>query len=324
MGHLKRWRKLPLMQIALFISLSLLGQNADRSENPSYDLKIPVELVLVPVTVEDRDGNLIRGLQKKDFEVYEDGVTQKVSYFSVDPLPLSVALLIDKTIDDRTQEIFREDMLALVEAFSGFDELALYEFSDEAKRIQDFSVRKEDLLKPMNQVEFGHVLGPGLPLLDYAPVIYASHLDSAIMAAVYDLQRRPKSRRKIIFVVSNGVVAASDRQSYPTTKRYLLNHSITVYGIGQGNSFLFRKVDPLKKYAEPTGGEVFYPIKRKAFSEAYQKISETARNQYILGYVPQVKGKAPGYRRIRVRVTRKGFVGNVRSRQGYYAGPQGT
>jgi hypothetical protein len=62
------------------------------------DLKVPVELVLVPVTVQDKDGKLIYGLQKEDFKVYEEGMPERITYFSVEPSPLSVAVLVDQTM----------------------------------------------------------------------------------------------------------------------------------------------------------------------------------------------------------------------------------
>ena len=82
----------------------LSAQKADPSEHGPYDLRVPVDLVLVPVSVQDREGRLVASLGQGDFEVAEDGIVQELSYFSVDPSPLSVAFLLDRTIDERAQE----------------------------------------------------------------------------------------------------------------------------------------------------------------------------------------------------------------------------
>ena len=119
--------------------------------------------------------------------------------------------------------------------------------------------------------------------------------------------------------MSNGVTSAAERQTFAETRRVLIQNSIVVYGIGAGNSLLFRKVDPLKKYADATGGRVFYPWKTRGFAETYQRISETARNQYVLGYVPTNNPKDGGYRSIAVRLKRPEFAGKIRCRKGYYA-----
>jgi VWFA-related protein len=311
-----------LILVSLVLGVSSFPQHLDRPDDQRYDLKVPVELVLIPVTVQDKEGKLIYGLHKEDFMVYEEGTRQHITYFSADPSPLSVAVLIDRTVDDRTQDIFRQNMLALVEAFTSFDEMALYEFLDTTKRLRDFTVDKEQLLKAINEVEFTPVQIVVPSSLAYAPMIFPSWLDNAIMTAASDLQRRGANRRKVVFVICNGVTSIPDRKTYPQTKQYLLQNGIVVYGIGQGNSSLFRKVDPLKKYTEPTGGEVFYPFRHRAFSETYQKISETARNQYVLGYMPHNEVEEITYRSIIVKVTKKEFAGTVRSRKGYYALPR--
>jgi VWFA-related protein len=311
-----------LILVSLMLGVSSLPQDLTRPDDQLYDLKVPVELVLVPVTVEDREGKLIYGLQKEDFKLYEDGMPQRITYFSSEPSPLSVAVLIDRTVDDRTQDIFRQNMLSLVEAFSSFDEMAFYEFLETAKRLQDFTFDKERLLKAINEVKFTPVQIVVPTSLAYAPMIVPSWLDNAVMTAASDLQRRGANRRKVVFVVSNGVTSIPDRKTYPQTKQFLLQNGILVYGLGQGNSWLFRKVDPLKKYTEPTGGEVFYPFRHRAFSETYQKISETARNQYVLGYMPHNEVDEITYRSIIVKVTKNEFTGTVRSRKGYYALPR--
>jgi VWFA-related protein len=311
---------LPII-VGLTLGISSFSQAPNPQEDQAYDLEVPVELVLVPVTAEDKDGKLIYGLHKEDFQVFEEGMPQRITYFSAEPSPLSVAILIDRTIDDRTQDIFRQNMLALVEAFSAFDEMAFYEFLDTTKRLHDFTFDKEQFLNAINRVEFSPVQVNVPTPLAYAPMIFPSSLDNAVMTAALDLQRRGVNRRKVVFVVCNGVTSIPDRKSYSQTKRYLLQNGIVVYGLGQGNSLLFRKVDSLKKYTEPTGGEVFYPFRHRAFSETYQRISQAARNQYVLGYMPDNEVKEVTYRRITVRVVGRESVANVRNREGYYAVP---
>jgi VWFA-related protein len=306
-----------ILLILLVFGCCLEAQRLNHAERPGYDLRVPVDLVLVPVTVEDRDGRLVSGLQQNDFAVSEEGTVQKLSYFSADPAPLSVAFLLDRTVDDRSQEIFKSNMQSLVEAFSSFDEMAFYEFLDSAHQMQNFTHNKELLLKPVARIEFVPIRVAGLS--KNMPRLNTSFLDNAIMTAAYDLTRRAQDRRKVILVASNGVVSPSERRNYPQTRKYLIQNDILVYGIGLGNSTLFRKVDPLKKYAEPTGGEVLYPWKTRAFAETYQKISQAARNQYVLGYVPQNLVQPETYRSIEVRVLREGWECKVRHRKGYFA-----
>ncbi|HEX2522229.1 MAG TPA: VWA domain-containing protein, partial [Terriglobia bacterium] len=220
---------------ALALGSWLSTQKIRAQENQTHDLKVPVDLVVVPVTVEDKEGKLVFGLGQGNFEIFEDGVAQKLSYFSVEPSPLSVAFLIDRTIDARAQGIFRQNMLSLVEAFSSFDEMALFEFLESAEKIQDFTNNNEALLKPIGKIGFVPARITVPTTLDgYAPKLNVTFLDNAILTAAYDLQRRAKNRRKVIFVVSNGIASPAERRAYPDTKKVLLKNGIVVYGIGQG------------------------------------------------------------------------------------------
>src|SRR5215813_7683753 len=56
---------------------------------------VVVNQVIVPVTVKDQSGKLVQGLLKNDFAVYEDGVRQNLNFFTSDPFPMAVAVVID-------------------------------------------------------------------------------------------------------------------------------------------------------------------------------------------------------------------------------------
>src|SRR5215468_4159990 len=72
------------------------------SREDLYRFSTRVTFVEVPVTVKDGSGHLVEGLNSKDFTVYEDGVPQKLSYFSSDPFPLSVAVVVDTNLASGT------------------------------------------------------------------------------------------------------------------------------------------------------------------------------------------------------------------------------
>lgn len=315
------------------------SSNEDKDRN--FSLKVPVELVIVPVTVENSDGKPIAGLQKEDFEILDEGVRQNISYFSADPVPLSVAILIDRSTDNSTQEMIQETMLPLVEAFSAFDEMALFQFEHTTDKIQGFTSNKEDFLKAFKKISLkgapsGYGGGPfgaepnlsGIPLETGKgkvppPKTLNTHIHDAIFTAAQELRLRDKNRRKIIVIISNGQNAPGNRNSYDQTLESVLRTEILVYGIAQGSSLFYRKLNTLSKYTNPTGGDVYYPVKSSGFSETYQKIAQSARNKYVLGFTPESEVKEVTFRKITVRVRDSRLKGDaIRSRKGYYALPR--
>ena len=118
--------------IALLLSTGpqLMAQSpaGGGTEQDSFTLRIPVNLVLVPVSVRDSNDQPLYGLEREDFRVFEEEVLQRLTYFSSDPLPLSAVLLIDRTLNAQAQSRLESTLLALIESFSAFDEISVFKF----------------------------------------------------------------------------------------------------------------------------------------------------------------------------------------------------
>jgi VWFA-related protein len=337
---------IPVIGSILLGCIAFANQLSEDKEKP-FSIKVPVDLVIIPVTVEDHNGNLIPGLQKQDFEVLEEGVPQDIIYFSSDPVPLSVAFIIDRSTDAGTQTILRETVLSLVESFSVFDEIALFQFEHTTDRVQDFTSNKDDVLKAFEKISLkaappGFGGGPiggggqfsgqttisGIPLETgkgkvQPPKTLNTHIHDAVFTAAQELRRRNRDRRGIIVLISNGQNAPGNRHSFDATMELLQQREITVFGIAQGTSLIYRKFNLLSKYASSTGGAVFYPLKSGGFSESYQRIAQLSRNKYVLGYLPKQNVDKLTFRKVEVRLRDKNVrVARIRSRDGYYAVPR--
>jgi VWFA-related protein len=346
-----RWSRLRRL---LFVGCAFLLRSAvfanpseDEKEKP-FTLQVPAEYVLVPVTVEDEDGSLIPGLQREDFELLEEGIIQNITYFSADPVPLSVAILLDRTTGAETQATLKETVLPLVEAFSPFDEIALFEFEHIPRKVHDFTLNKEEVLLAFNKISLtglppGFSGGPfggsggqlsgqttvgGVPLETgtgkvQPPKTINTHIHDAVFAAAQELRLRDRNRRAVIVLISNGQNAPGNRNSFDATMEALVRREITIFAIAQGSSLLSRKLNVLSKYAYPTGGAVFYPVRNSGFADSYRKIAQMARNRYVLGYIPKGRVEEMTFRRIAVRLKNKSIKAKkVVSRNGYYAVPR--
>ena len=349
--NLNRYRKslsgLFPVACAILLAASLFANSLNQVQEKPYSLRVPVELVLVPVTVEDGDGKLIAGLQKEDFQLLEEGVPQPITYFSSDPVPLSAVIMIDRSTDAGTQSLLKETLLSLIESFSPFDEVAVFQFEHTTDKVQDFTFNKDELLKAFERVTlkgpapgfgggpFGGTGGQfssettvgGIPLETGKgkvppPKTLNTHIHDAVFTAAQALRGRDRNRRGSIILISNGQNAPGNRHSYDQTMEVLLQREITVFGIAQGASLLYRRLNTLSRYANPTGGAVFYPVKNSGFAETYQKITQMARNKYVLGFAPKAGIEKVTFRRLEVRLTDKTIKADrIRSRNGYYAIP---
>ncbi len=328
------------------------SQTHSGAEDELYKIVSNVNQVVVPVLVKDDSGRLINGLLPKDFSVYEDGVKQKLNFFSSDPLPLSAAVILDLGMPDTAVQKVNRTFPALEGAFSQFDEVSIYTYSSTVSKAKDFAAAGQSLTAVLNELKtkrgrnsgppvLGGPLGPqgpvvnGRPLDPSSPTVITppreSHvMNDAIVKAAMDLSKRERARRKIIFVISDGREYGSDA-SYADTLKVLLSHGIQVYGVGVEGSAIpgYNKLaklhlpgygysDILPKYANATGGEIFTEFSREAIEGAYARALGDARNQYTLGYVTRLTPSS-AHREIEVRVARPDV--KVTAREGYYPLP---
>jgi len=328
-------------------------KNQVDSKDELYKLVVKVHFVQVPVTVKFTDGRPVDGLGPKDFTVLEDGKKQTLSFFTSDPFQLSVAVLLDIGMADVAVQKVNQTYSALVGAFSPYDEVALYTYSSTVSQVTDFTGRSEKLTAELNQIKLvrGHANGPpvlggplaGGPTVNGAPVggptiapvstppREAHVLNDAILRAALDLSKRPRTRRKVIFVISDGRDLGS-KASYSDVLKLLETQGIQVKAVvvDSGALPLFRQVeklhlpgqghsDILPKYCSATGGgQVSFELSRNSIEEAYAQITSEARNQYTLGYTPKT-GATKAYRSIEVLVDKKGL--KIYAKDGYYAIP---
>jgi VWFA-related protein len=315
---------------------------------------------MVPVTVTDEDGHLVSGLVAKDFSVLENGKKQTLNYFTSSAFAVSAAVVLDLGMKDVDLQKVNHTFPALEGAFSEFDEVSVYTYSNTVGQLTGWgavgpalSARLEDLSRVRGEDNGPPVtsgpLAAGGPVINGIPVDPANAkpmaatrparvMNDAILKAAVDLSRRDKDRRKIIFVISNGQEYRSDA-SYRDVLRLLLSNNIIVYAVGVGEPGVpgyskisklhlprFGYSDILPKYVNATGGQVFNELTRSGIEDAYSEAMGYARNQYTMGYLTHGAPKAQ-YRSIEVLVDRPSCRSSIRpcvnvyARDGYYPAP---
>ena len=318
-----------------------------------FKITVNTNQVVVPVMVKDDSGRLVNGLFSRDFSVFEDGKKQNLNFFTTDPFALSAAVLFDTGMPDVAVQKVIQTFSALEGAFSEFDEVSLYTYSDSVSRVTDFSAVGRRLTAALDSLKMvtgrnngpavtSGPLGPQGPMVNGRPIEGGAPrvtnppkephvLNDAIVAAALELRKRDRTRRKVIFIVSDGREYGSNA-SYSDTLKVLLSTGVQVYGVAVEGSAVpgygsLQKLhipltgsrlgynNILPRYASATGGEIFTGFSRDAIETTYARALGDARNQYTLGYLTHATPSST-HREIEVRVARPDLT--VTAKEGYY------
>ena len=280
-------------------------------DQPTPAFRAGVDVVSLTVTVSDLDGRFVTDLDQTNFQVYEDGVQQNVTFFTKTQLPIALAMLID------TSASMDEKMATAQEAAIGFsqrlrpDDLAeIVDFDSRVNILQTFTNDAVELEQAIQQTSAG-----GSTALYNAIYISLRELSKAPL-------RRADVRREAIIVLSDG----EDTSSLVTFDEVLeqaKRSETAIYSIGlqsddSRSRVGFREADfVLRQLAQETGGRAFFPNEVNELSRIYQEISDELSSQYSVGYISGNPLRNGQWRRIVVRVDRESI--EARAKQGYYA-----
>jgi len=321
-------------------------------------ISVRTDLVIVPVTVKDDAGHLVGDLTQDEFRVFADNIEQQVLLFTSDPYPLSAVVLIDNDLSQKSAAQVQKSLEAISAGFGPNDEVALLMYEENPTTVEDFSFNNDQLFTELKRLDLGshstavnndptNTLGPiinggtgpqasgctppgcspsgiqlGLPQHGAGRPADNNALDDAIYAAGAMLRERPRNRRKIIFLISDGSNGGKNRHTYEETLHELLEGDISVYAIYPehevplGRKLLERGAAELQKYTDKTGGDMFYAAKQGDLERLYADVTEQARNEYTLAFSPHGASTASDFHPIEVRVRRPGL--NILAREGYY------
>lgn len=310
--------------------------------DPHAVIRARVDLVVVPVTIKDASGELVEDLREEEFRVLEDGVEQKIAFFSDDPFPLSAVVLLDDGLKTKTSERVKPTLATIAAAFAESDEVAVGRFDAYYTPVLDFTTSNDQLITTLKGIDLGNQSfstvdsgsGPAPPRPtagdDRAPGTVPSdnpfkaqntkHIDDALYAAAQMLRTRGRDHRKVILIVSDGANSRYNAHTSSETMKALLSSDISVYAIGLDQAALLRGTTDLSHYAHQTGGDVSYALREGDLPNLYAQAGAEARHQYTIGYVPAGTDRGKPYHSIEVRIRRAGLT--LLCRDGYYLVPR--
>lgn len=302
-------------------------QGGQAPPESSQTLKVQTSLVNVFATVRDKKNGIISNLSQDDFKVYEDGMEQKIAFFSKDMnLPITLAILVD------TSGSMQNILGAEQDAASRFvrtvmrkkDEAIVISFDFDVNLLADFTEDPDVLDRAIHRAEISAVSSGGVVTPGTVPQGSNGGTDlyDAVYLACHD-ELASEAGRKAVVVLSDAEDTGSKislKDSIEAAQRsdaviHFLRLSDEPFYFGLGMTYSGASV--ARQMADETGGREVEVRNEKNLEKAFEVISEELRSQYVIGYYPTNTKRDGAFRKIKVDVTKPDT--KVLARKGYYA-----
>ncbi len=281
------------------------------AQDPIVD-RIPTELVSLTVTVTDPYNRLVTGLDKQNFEIFEDKVKQDISHFSDDDVPVSLGIAFDVSGSMKGKlDRARESLRAFIQTSHSDDDFFLVGFNQRANLLAEFTD--------------GDTLANKLHLVD--PRGQTALYDAAYLGI--EKVKQGRHTKRALLLISDGQDNSS-RYTYGELRKQLKEAGVQIYcigivemGGGAGAPLDMQGQAILEEISQVTGGKAFFPRSAAELEDATTRIALELRHQYSIGYAPTNLKKDGQWHKIKVSVKApKGLPSlKVQHKEGYYAVP---
>ena len=279
-----------------------------KGQNGIFTLHEDVNEVVLNCTVVDEKGQLVDGLKRGDFQVWEDNVPQTIGSFIHQDLPVSMGILVDNSGSMRDKHAaVNAAAIDLVKASNPRDAAFIVNFSDKAYLDQDFTSNIEALERGL------------------------AHYDAKSMTALYDavavsadeLAQHADQPKQVLIIITDGADNASRLSLVQAIRRVQNLGGPVVYSIGMlfgdDKVEMQRAKSDLEALSAETGGLAYFPQSLQDVDGIAGQVARDIRDQYSIGYHSTKDASLGGYRTVRVEAKdKKHRALIVRTRKGYY------
>ena len=296
-------------------------------------LIVNTDLVSLTVTVTDRDGRYVAGLDKSAFAVYDDKVQQEITFFSDEDAPISVGIVFDTSASMSGEKIVRaRDAVArFIETSHAGDEYFLIAFDSRARLLLD---RTHDSAAILNKVTF---VQPGGQTALYdaaylgvekllrgmherrALIIISDGEDNSSRYSLKELVRQVKESGVLVYTVGilDPLVSADTSETH---ERWMQRSRTQGFSPVESASHQYDRMT-LEELSIPSGGRAFLAHNATEITDGFEQIALELRHQYSIGYRPANFNSDGKWHRIKIKVNPPaGFPHLIlRTREGYYA-----
>ncbi|MGH9766082.1 MAG: VWA domain-containing protein [Blastocatellia bacterium] len=289
------------------------GEKKPAPDPDAEPIRINSNLVAVPVSVTDAQGNPVRNLTAEDFQLEEEGAPQQIQTLG-EPgkTPIELALLFDVSRSVRNRFDFEREAAGrfLKEVFKPGDTVSVFSIGTTPK----LSVQRT------NDVEKAIASTAAIQPTEDATAFF----DTVVRASHHLNDSANPGVRRVMVVISDGEDTNSERFRLGDATRELQRADTLLYAINpSGPSIRLNKIstkghEGMIRLATETGGLAFLPDKLGDLTQVFSQIAAELQAQYLLGYYSSNEASDGKFRRITVRVPKRADL-RIRARQGYYA-----
>lgn len=261
-------------------------------------LRITANLVTVPVTVINRQGQYVVDLRQTDFQLYEDGVEQTIAHFSNVDRPFSVALLIDTSGSTAPfLDQIKGAAKAFVEQLRPSDTIRPIYFHGEIKPLTATATNDPRQIKA------------AIDRMEPGPLLMGTRLYDAVTYTLGLLKTEPARKAVILFTDGENTWGKATLKG---TLAEAQESDVIVYALQYGD---MPPVKYLQQLADKTGGRYFKAGDINQIRQSFAGVAEELRRQYMIGYYPKEGTQKGVERMIKVKVNRERVA--VRARRSY-------
>ena len=293
-------------RILFLLTLALLAFQTARAQDDDV-VRVDTDLVVLNVTVLDKDGQYVPKLKLSDFKVFEEGQEvpiKLITSFGAHESPFASVILLDTSGSmESRMSLGRSAAIRFLDGLRPEDVAAVYNFDYRVEQVQDFSSARD--LAPM---AFG-LRAKGM-----------TALYDAIIRAAESLSSRPESRKAII-VLSDGMDTQSKASSGKALEAAMaIGAGIYAVDMSASAGESSRNIQTallLKNFAEKSGGRFIATPGGPALRDAFASIAQELGHQYTIAFRPAHQARDGRWRSLEVKLSRPDLT--VRTRKGYRA-----
>lgn len=313
-----------------------LKKQPEQEVTPGDVISVVTTEVLLPVTVRDSNGRLVKDLTRNDFRVFEDDRQQPLNDLTLREVPVDAVLMVDASSSVANNiEDFRRAAEGFAARLNAEDRISLIKFDDRVELLQDWTRSRFQLRRALARIE------PGM----------FTRFNDALLLASREQFNETKSRRAVI-VLTDGIDSGRGTSTFAAAVEALLRAQVTVYVVSnteisrdakraeldnllnasgsavrfnqlriedlkEGLRVLDQSEERLEQLATATGGRLYKPRTFQALDSTYAEVADELRHQYGLYFPPLNKNRDGGFRRVRVETTNPSY--KTQTRVGYFA-----